>query len=240
MTKLLELQLQHQSFQWVFRVDFPEDWLVWSSCCSKDFKESSPAPQFEGINSLECCLIYGSALTAICDHWEDHSLDYVDLTRVMSLFFKVLSRFVIAFLPRSNCLLFSWLQSTSAVILEPKKRKSVTTSTFSTSICYVVMGPDAMILVFLMFSFKPAFSLSSFTLIKRLFSPLHLLPLEWHHAHTWGCWCFSLYIHRLHHLKQIRNYTRFNHCSECNNLQFDLLESLVICNARLESEKDNM
>ena len=90
--------------------------------------------------------------------------------RVMSLLFNTLSRFVIAFLSRSNCLLISWLQSLSAVILEPKKRKSVTTSTFSPSICYAVIGPDAMILVFSTFRLKSALSLCSFTLIKRLFS----------------------------------------------------------------------
>ena len=59
MTKILELQLQHQSFQWIFRVNLPEDWLVWSPCCPRDFQESSPAPQFEGINSLAFCLLYG-------------------------------------------------------------------------------------------------------------------------------------------------------------------------------------
>ena len=90
--------------------------------------------------------------------------------KVMSLLFNTLSRFVIAFLPRSKCLLISWLQSPSTVILEPKKRKSVTASTFSPSICQEVMGPDSMILVFLILSFEPAFSLSSFILIKRLFS----------------------------------------------------------------------
>ena len=89
--------------------------------------------------------------------------------RVMSLLFNTLSRFVIAFLPRSNHLI-SWLQSPSTVILEPKKRKSVTASSFSPSICYAVMGPDAIILVFLIFSFKPALSLTSFTPIKRLFT----------------------------------------------------------------------
>ena len=68
--------------------------------------------------------------------------------KVMSLLFNMLSRFVIAFLPRSKRLLISWLQSPSAVILEPKKIKSVTVSTFSPSICHKVMGPDAMILVF--------------------------------------------------------------------------------------------
>ena len=90
--------------------------------------------------------------------------------KVMSLLFNMLSRFVITFLPRSKCLLISWLQSPSAVILEPKKIKSDTVSTVSPSIFHEVMGPDAMILVFWMLSFKPTFSLSSFTFIKRLFS----------------------------------------------------------------------
>ena len=91
------------------------------------------------------------------------------VSRVMSLLFNPLSRFVIAFLPRHNHLLISQLQSPSSLILE-HKRKSVSTSTFSTSICLEGMGPDAMIVLFIMFSFKPAFSLSSFTLIKRIFS----------------------------------------------------------------------
>ena len=92
------------------------------------------------------------------------------VSKVMSLLFNMLSRLVIAFLSRSNCLLISWLQSPSAVILEPKKIKSVTISTVSPSICHEVMGPDAMVLVFWMLRFKPTFSLSSFTFIKRVFS----------------------------------------------------------------------
>ena len=66
----------------------------------------------------------------------------------MSLLFNTLSRFVIAFLPRSKHLIISWLQSPSAVILEPKKIKSVTVSNFSPSIYHLVMGLDAMIFVF--------------------------------------------------------------------------------------------
>ena len=89
--------------------------------------------------------------------------------KVMSLLFNMLSRLVITFLPRSKHLLISWLQSPSAVILEPKKIKSVTVSIASPSICHEVMGPDAMTLVFWMLSFKATFSLSSFTFIKRLF-----------------------------------------------------------------------
>ena len=68
--------------------------------------------------------------------------------KVMSLIFYMLSRLVIAFLPRSKRLLISWLQSPSAVILEPKKIKSLTVSIVSPFICHEVMGPDAMILVF--------------------------------------------------------------------------------------------
>ena len=68
--------------------------------------------------------------------------------KVMSLLFNMLSKFVIAFLPRSKHLLVSWLQSPSAVILEPKKIKSLTVSIVSPSICHEVMGLDAMILVF--------------------------------------------------------------------------------------------
>ena len=74
--------------------------------------------------------------------------------KVMPLLFNMLSRLVITFLPRSKRLLISWPQSPSAVILEPKKIKSATVSIVSPSICHEVMGPDAMILVFWMMSFK--------------------------------------------------------------------------------------
>ena len=70
------------------------------------------------------------------------------VSKVMSLLFNMLSRLVIAFLPSSKHLLISWLQSPSAVILEPKKIKSPPVSIVSPSICHEVMGPDAMILVF--------------------------------------------------------------------------------------------
>ena len=96
--------------------------------------------------------------------------------KVMSLLFNMLSRLVITSLPRSKCRLISRLQSSSAVNLEPKKVKSVTISTVSPSICYEVMGPDAMILVFWMLNFRPTFSLSSFTFIKRLSNFLPFLP----------------------------------------------------------------
>ena len=93
--------------------------------------------------------LYSPTLTSIHDYWKNHSFDYDKWTfvgKVMSLLFNMLSRFVITFLPRSKCHLISWLQSPSAVILEPKKIKSVTVSTVSPSISHEVMGPDAMIL----------------------------------------------------------------------------------------------
>ena len=90
--------------------------------------------------------------------------------KVMSVLFNMPSRLVITFLPRGKHLLILWLQSPSAVILEPMKIKSVSVSIVSPSISHEVIGLDAMILVFWMLSFKPTFSLSSFTFIKRLLS----------------------------------------------------------------------
>ena len=84
-------------------------------------------PQFESINSSVFNLIYGPTLISVHDYWKNYSFDYIDfVSKVMSLLF----RFAMAFLPRSKYLLISWLQSLSAVILEAKKIKSVTVSTF--------------------------------------------------------------------------------------------------------------
>ena len=96
----------------------------------------------------------------------------------MSLLLNMLSRLVTTFLPRSKPLLISWLQSPSAVILEPQKIKSATVSTVFPSISHEVMKPDAMIFVFCMLRFKPTFSLSSFIFIKRLFSPSSLYAIR--------------------------------------------------------------
>ena len=97
------------------------------------------------------------------------------MDKVMSLLLNMLSKLVITFLPRNKHLLISWLQSPSAVILEPKKIKS---DTVSPSISHEVMGPDAMILVFWMLCFKSTFSLSSSTFIKRLLSSSSLSPIK--------------------------------------------------------------
>ena len=116
---------------------------------------------------------------SIHDNWKNHSFDYMDLCRQSDFFgFNTWSMFVIAFLPRRKRLLISWLQSPSEAILEPTQIKSVTASTFSPSICHKVIGLDAMILVFLMLSFRPTFSFSSFPLIKRLFSYSSLFAIR--------------------------------------------------------------
>ena len=73
--KVLELQLQHQSFQWIFRTDFLKDWLVGLACCSRDSQESSPTPQFKSINSSALSFLYGPTLTFMHDHWKNHSFD---------------------------------------------------------------------------------------------------------------------------------------------------------------------
>ena len=88
----------------------------------------------------------------------------------MSLLFNTLSVSVIAFIPRSKLLLFSRLQSLSTVFLEPPKTKTLTVSIVFPSVCHEVMGPCVMIFLFWMLSVKPAFSLLSFTFVKRLFN----------------------------------------------------------------------
>ena len=99
--------------------------------------------------------LYGPTLTSIHDYWKTIALTrQTFVSKVMSLFFNMLCRLVIAFLSRSKCLLISWMQSPSATILEPKKIKSVTVSIVSPPISHEVMGLEAMILVFRMLSFN--------------------------------------------------------------------------------------
>ena len=77
--KVLELQVQHQSFQWIFRVDFLYNWLVWSLCSSRDSQESSSAPQFESFNSLALSFLYVATLISIYDYCKNQSFNYTDL-----------------------------------------------------------------------------------------------------------------------------------------------------------------
>ena len=156
--------------------DIFQDWLVWSPCSPRDSQESSPTPQFKSINSSVLSCLYSPTLTSIPDSQKNHLTIQTFVSKVMSLLFNMLSRLVIAFLPRNKFLLISWLQSPSAMILESKKIKSTTVSIVSPSICHEVMGPDAIILVFWIMSFKLDFH-SPLSLSSRGSSvPLHFLP----------------------------------------------------------------
>ena len=113
--KVLEFQLQHQSFQWTPRTDDLEDGMVGSPCSPRDSQESSPTPHFKSINSSVLSLLYSPTLTSIHDYWKNHSLTrWTFVDKVMSLLFNMLSKLVITFPQRSKCLLISWLQSPSA------------------------------------------------------------------------------------------------------------------------------
>ena len=159
--KVLELQLQHQSFQWIFRViSFRIDWF--------DLPVQGTLKSLLHHHNLKASILQHPAffmvqLSQPYDYWKIIALIiWTIVGKVMSLLFNTWSRFVIAFLPRSKRLLILWLQSLSAVILGTKKIKSVTVSTFSPSICHEVMRPDAMILAFWILSFKPGFSVYTY------------------------------------------------------------------------------
>ena len=165
--KVLELQLQHQSFQDI-QGWFPLRLTGLISLQSKGFSRVFSS------TSVWKHQFFGSAFVMV-QLSQPHMItgNTIALTiqvfagKVMSLLLNTLSRFIIAFLPRNKHLLISRLRSPSIVILEPKKIKSVTVSIFSPFICCEVMGLEAMILVFWMLSFKPAFSLSPFTFVSR-------------------------------------------------------------------------
>ena len=107
----IEALASYHPFQWILRVGFLEDWLVWS-CSPRDSQESSLAPQFESVNSSALSLPYGPTFTSVHDYWKNHSFNHHFVGKVMSLIFNMLLRFVITFLPRSKHLLISWLLST--------------------------------------------------------------------------------------------------------------------------------
>ena len=123
-------QLQHQSFQWIFRTDFLQDWLVSSPCCPRDSQDYL----LQHHSSKASILWHPAFFIVQISHPYMTTGKTIALTRwtfvgkVMSLLFNMLFRLVIAFIPRSKHLLIFWPQSPSVVILEPKKMKSVTVS----------------------------------------------------------------------------------------------------------------
>ena len=124
-------------------ISFRMDWL--GLLAVQGTQESSPTPRFKSINSSVFSFLYSPTLTSIHITGKTIALTrWTFVDKVMSLLFNMLSRLVITFLPRSKRLLISWLQSPSAVILEPRQIKS---ATVSPSICHEVVGQDAMILL---------------------------------------------------------------------------------------------
>ena len=125
----MELQLQHHSLQRNPRADLLQNGLVGSPCSPRDSQESSPIPQFKSINSSALSLFMVQLSHPYMTTGKIIALTLRTFVgKVTSLLFNMLSRFVIAFLPRRKHLLISWLLSPSAVILKPKKIKSVTIS----------------------------------------------------------------------------------------------------------------
>ena len=155
---------------------FPLGWTSWISLLSKGTLKNLLWHHSSKASILQCSAFFIVQLS----HPYMTTGKTIALTRwtfvgkVMSLLFNMLSSLVITFLPRSKHRLISWPQSPSAVILGPPKIKSVIVSIVSSSICHEVMGPDTMILVFWMLSFKPTFSCSSFTFKTRLFTSYSL------------------------------------------------------------------
>ena len=147
---------------------FPLEWIGWTSLQSKGLSRifSNTIVQKHQFFTVQHSLWSKSHITSTGKTIALTRWTLVD--KIMSLLFNILSRLVIDFLPRSKQLLISWLQSQFAVILQPKKIKSLTVSIVSSSICHEGTGRHD--LHFWMLSFKSAFSLSSFYFIKRLFS----------------------------------------------------------------------
>ena len=145
----MEFQLQHHSLQRNPRADLVQNGLGGSPCSPRDSKSLLQHHSSKASN-LRCSAFF----TVQLSHPYMTTGKTIALTRrtlvgkLMSLLLNMPSRLVITFLPRSKCLLMSWLKSPSPVILEPKKIKPDTVSTVSPSISHEVVGPDAMIFVF--------------------------------------------------------------------------------------------
>ena len=145
-------------------------WTGWISLLSKELSRVFSNTTVENINSLVLSFLYSPLSRRYMTTGKTTALTRQTFVgKVMSLLFNTLSRLVITFLPRSKRLLISWLQSPSAMILEPQNIKSASLHCFSIYLSWS-NGTRCLIFVFWILSFKQTFSLSSFTFIKRLFS----------------------------------------------------------------------
>ena len=110
------LKLQHQSFQCIFMFDFLLDWLVWSPCSPRAFWESSPAPQFESINSSVHSLLYGPTFTSIHDYWKNHSFDCMDFCLQSDVFVFQYAVQICHSFPSKEQASFSFMAASSSML----------------------------------------------------------------------------------------------------------------------------
>ena len=188
---VLELQLSHQSFQWIPRVDF---------CRTDTFDLPAVQWTLKGFlqhHSSKAIILWGSAFFHVqISHPYMTTGKPITSTiwsfvgKLMSLLYNMLSTFVTAFLPRSKHLLISWLQSLAAVSFEAQENKVCHCFYFLPIYLNEVIGLNVMIFIFWMLSLKPAFLLSSSPSSTDSLVPLHFLPLEWYDL-IWSCWYFS-------------------------------------------------
>ena len=192
MAKVLELQFQHQFFQWIFKVYFLQDWPVWSPCFQGTLSRLLQHHNLINALVLQCSAFFMVQLS----HYYITSGQTIALTiwtfvgKVMFVFFNTLSRFVIVFLARNKCLLISWLQSPSAVILEPRKKMSAIHCfhffpiglSWSNGTKFHDLSLLNIVLSWLFCS--PLSSSSRDSLVP-------FLPFRWYHLHMWSIWHFS-------------------------------------------------
>ena len=170
---------------------FPLGWTGWFSLQSKGlsrvfFNTTVQRHQFFSAQ------LYRPTLTSIHDYWKNQSFDrQTFLDKVMSLLFNMLSRLVITFLPRTRHLLILWLQSPSAVILEPKKIKPLTASIVSPSFAMKWWEWMPQSLCFECWVLSQLFHSPLLPSSRGSLVPIHFLPLGWCHLHIWGYWYFS-------------------------------------------------
>ena len=142
MARVLKFQLQHQSF-WIFRTDFLR--IDWLDLLAVQGTLKSLLQHHSSKTSFLCCSAFFMVQLSHSHMTTGKAIaltKWIFVGKVMSLLFNVLPKLVIAFLPRSKRLLISWLQSPSAMVLEPQKINSLTVSFVSPSICHKVMRPD--------------------------------------------------------------------------------------------------
>ena len=188
------LELWHQSFQWIFRIDFFEDWLVWFPCCPRDSQESSPATHFKSINPLALSFMAQLSPLYVTTVKTIALIIQTCVGKVMFLLFHTLSGSDTAFFSHGAVTKKRVLSLMAAVTIccDSAAQENELWHCFHIlqSICHEVMGPDAIIFVFWMLTFKPVFSSPLSPSSRGSLVPLHFLPLMWSYQHIWGCWYF--------------------------------------------------